>query len=93
MNRNMKVPRKKLHVLQNIPMKNQNNHLNLWNQLLYLRPENDQHGSNPPYKKQKDIKLLVKPSGKERGPKDSVLSMQNLPPLQKQSRKKNGRKL
>jgi hypothetical protein len=64
MKKNVKVPRKKINVLHNIPMKNQNNHLNLWNQLLYLRPENDQHGSNPPYKKQKDINLPMAPLGK-----------------------------
>jgi hypothetical protein len=38
------APRKKVHVHQNILVKNQTNHLNLENQLLYPRTENDQHG-------------------------------------------------
>jgi hypothetical protein len=42
-------------------------------QVLHLRTENDQHGKNPPYKKQKDIKLLVAPSWKARSPKGSLV--------------------
>jgi hypothetical protein len=66
---NMNIPNKKAHVLQNTLVKNQNHHMNMWNPLLNLRLEREQHGLNPPCRKHKDINLPVAPSDKVRNPK------------------------
>jgi hypothetical protein len=73
----MKSLKKKAHVFQKVRMNNQNkliiqcNHENLLNQSLYPKLENVQLGLKLLYKKQKDSKLQVALSEKERSPKDS----------------------
>jgi hypothetical protein len=71
--RNMKITKKKVHVLQNNLMKNKNHHMNMWNQLLYLRPEKDQHGLKLLCKKQKSIRLPLVVPNKARNPKGSLV--------------------